>query len=122
MEMMQKQITEAKLCFYPNQINNILERIDTDPNVGPKGLNQIEFYQQLISTLRYGGELMDITVTRDVPVPPPDHIRHRPMPPQEVPVDKATPVWSSEDVPEADFTPVAQDECCGEPASEGPIS
>lgn len=87
MEMIKQPITETRLCFDPQAINNLLMRIDTDPEIGPKGISQISFYNDVINTLRYGGKMMNITTEIDVPAP-----ETSPTPPAE-----GVPVWTPND-------------------------
>ncbi len=61
-----KQVSSVKICFDPDMINGIVNRIDADPTIAPKGVAQIEFYFYLLQILR-SGQPMDITVEPEAP-------------------------------------------------------
>ena len=68
---------EVKVCFDVQQINSLLARIDNDPDVGPKGIAQIQFYGELTAVLQHGGKVMEITIEKETSIPdecptPPD--------------------------------------------------
>lgn len=90
MRMEKTCVREVKLCFDPDTINNVLRRIDTDPALAPKGLAQIEFYYHLADILKNGGELIEMTVEKEVPVEDEPHVV------REVPIAKEEQVWSAD--------------------------
>lgn len=96
-------VEEVKICFDTNEINNILSRMDNDPAIAPKGIEQIKFYGQIAEVLQKHGEIMSIKVEREVRVPDDE-----PVAPvraaTEVPVNGET-VWEnteSDDAVDAD--------------------
>lgn len=69
MEIVTQPTHEVKVCFNPELINGILEKIDKDPEIAPKGLAQINFFHHLVTILQCNGELMDVVVERKVGIP-----------------------------------------------------
>lgn len=87
MAIIKQPVVEVKMCYDPQLINGIIEKIDKDPEIAPKGLAQIDFYHNLASVLRFNGELMDVTVDRDVHVPDDDpRLKNVGVPQKEVKV------------------------------------
>ena len=93
MKTVKRSVSEVKVCFDPQLIEEILSKIDHDPSIAPKGISQIAFYNELVNTLQYRGEMMEVTVSREVPVD--EQVSSGAN--RTVPANGGTTVWSAED-------------------------
>lgn len=52
------------ICYDPEEINNILKKLEEDPSTAPRGIGQIQFYAELTKVLM-AGTPMNISVEEE---------------------------------------------------------